>query len=88
MGAGESVGGYAVTVNIPPFFSVPIEHGKLDRMALDRRQPDGRPEVALEAVADVNETLLVSFANERRRQKRAQLEAERKQRTQGKRGRR
>ena len=85
MGTGDAVGGYAHTVNIPPFFSVPIEHGKLDRMALDRRHPDGRPEVTLEAVADVNETLLVSFANERRRQKRAQLDAERKQRARGRR---
>ena len=85
MGAGDGVGGYANTVNIPPFFSVPIEHGKLDRIALERRLPDGRPEVTLEAVADVNEILLVSFANERRRQQRAQMDAERKQRARGRR---
>ena len=65
---GQSVerrGGYRDTVNLPPFFSVPIDSGLLDRLDLDLRVEGGRPKVQLEAVADMNETLAIRFHNER-----------------------
>jgi len=66
----------AVTVNIDPFFANPIAARMLAREKLDEVKPDGDPVVTLEAVCDMNETLLVEAENQRRAQNRSKINAQ------------
>lgn len=72
---GDDGGGYASTVNIDPFFAVPVDAGMIRLTDLRRFGADGEPLVTLDEVFEANEILTVRYENQRRAHERSRRSA-------------